>query len=104
MKIVVSRMPLICLVGGYYTMRGPMRLPRLAAPIILLVLVAISIAYFAIDRQPEAIIRASGTVEATDVDVSFEIAGRVTDVLVAEGQSVKTTDILERLSADEDND
>jgi multidrug efflux pump subunit AcrA (membrane-fusion protein) len=40
---------------------------------------------------------ASGTVEAVQVDISPEIAGKVTEVLVQEGDTVKAGDVLFRL-------
>jgi HlyD family secretion protein len=68
----------------------------------LLVVVALAVAYFFFRKQTDdAVLRASGTIEATDVDVSFQIAGRVTEVLAVEGQPVKTGDVLARVAADE---
>src|SRR5437867_12357957 len=81
-----------------------MRLLRLAAGIVLLAAVGISILYFAADRPKEDVLRASGTIEATNVDVSFQIAGRITEVLVTEGQSVKTGEVLARLAAEDHNE
>ena len=57
--------------------------------------------YFYTHREPEKVIRASGTIEATDVDVSFQMAGRVTEVLAVEGQPVKAGDVVARLFAEE---
>lgn len=42
-------------------------------------------------------LRASGTIEATDVTVSPEIGGRVVDVLAAEGDRVEADQIIARL-------
>jgi len=78
-----------------------MRLLRLAAGIVLLAAVGISILYFAADRPNHDVLRASGTIEATNVDVSFQIAGQITEVLVTEGQFVKTAEVLARLAAEE---
>src|SRR4051794_7109596 len=75
----------------------------LAAGLVLLALAAVSI-YFATDRQSEAMLRASGTIEATNVDVSFQIAGRVSEVLVTEGQSVKSGEVLARMAPEEHNE
>jgi HlyD family secretion protein len=44
-------------------------------------------------------LKASGTIEAVTVNVSPELAGKVKDVLVDEGQTVKTGDPLFRLDA-----
>src|SRR5881296_58423 len=81
-----------------------MRLLRLAAGIVLLAAVGISILYFAADRPNHDVLRASGTIEATNVDVSFQIAGQITEVLVTEGQFVKTAEVLARLAAEEHNE
>src|SRR5437867_12707877 len=81
-----------------------MRLLRLAAGVVLLSAAGISIFYFAADRPNEDMVRASGTIEATNVDVSFQITGRITEVLVTEGQWVKTGDVLARLAAEEHNE
>ncbi len=78
-----------------------MGLPKLAAGILVLAAAAIAIGYFATDRQAERVLRVSGTIETTNVDVSFEIPGRVTEVVVIEGQPVKTGDVLARLAVGE---
>ena len=78
-----------------------MWLRRLAIGLVLLALAAISIAYFATDRRKESVLRSSGTIEATNVDVSFQVPGRVTEILVTEGQAVRAGDVLARLSAEE---
>jgi HlyD family secretion protein len=59
------------------------------------------VGYILTHRQDDNSLRGSGTIEATDVDVSFQIAGRVVEVLAIEGQAVKAGDVLARLSADE---
>jgi HlyD family secretion protein len=81
-----------------------MRLPKLVASLLVLAVAAIAIVYFATDRESEAVLRASGTIESTNVDVSFEIAGRVTEVMAVEGQPVKTGDLLARLAPGEHSD
>jgi HlyD family secretion protein len=78
-----------------------MRLRTLLAVVALLAVASLLIGYLLTQRQTENILRASGTIEATDVDVSFQIAGRVTEVLAVEGQAVKAGDILARISAEE---
>jgi HlyD family secretion protein len=77
---------------------------KVAASVVVLAAAAIAIVYFATDRDSEAVLRASGTVESTNVDVSFEIAGRVTEVTATEGQAVKTGDLLARLAPGEHSD
>jgi HlyD family secretion protein len=81
-----------------------MRLRIVSAGTVLLALAVISIAYFATDSQKDEVLRASGTIEATNVDVSFQIAGLVTEVGVDEGQEVRAGDVLARLSAEEQNE
>ncbi len=49
------------------------------------------------DARTNGVLKASGTIEATTVNVAPEIAGRVIEVLVNEGQSVQKGDVLLRL-------
>ena len=73
----------------------------LAAGVALLVVAALLVAYYFRHQKPDNVIRASGTIEATDIDVSFQIPGRVTEVLAVEGQPVKAGDVLARVAAEE---
>ena len=73
-----------------------MRLRWLLVALVVLV-IALLLGYFLTHRQTENLLYASGTIEATEVDVSFQIAGRVTEVLAVEGQPVTAGDILARL-------
>lgn len=57
--------------------------------------------YFFRPRSGSNVLRASGTVEATDVDVSFQISGKVQEVLVSEGDAVKPGKLLALLSSEE---
>jgi len=64
---------------------------------ILLLLVIVSVGYYAFrSLQPKAngALTASGTIEAIVVNVSPELAGKVKDVLVEEGQPAKLGDPL----------
>lgn len=75
------------------------RRPPLPAIVIILVLVAVSV-YFIVTQTTAAdtgTLAASGTIETTMVNVAPEIAGRVVEVLVVEGQPVQTGDPLLRL-------
>ncbi|MBM3179020.1 MAG: HlyD family efflux transporter periplasmic adaptor subunit [Chloroflexi bacterium] len=68
--------------------------------IVLLVLVIAFSAYFIVTQTADdqnGILTASGAIEATQVNVAPELAGKVTEVLVEEGQSVSTNDPLLRL-------
>ena len=78
-----------------------MRLRTLLAVVALLSAVALISAYFYLNRETEKVLRASGTIEATDVDVSFQIGGRVVEVSAVEGQAVKAGDVLARLAPQE---
>ena len=68
----------------------------------LLMVAALGLGYYFLrNRTVDSVLRASGTIEATDVDVSFQSAGRVIEVLAVEGQPVKAGDVLARVAADE---
>ncbi|HAX71870.1 MAG TPA: hypothetical protein DCY14_19815, partial [Anaerolineae bacterium] len=73
--------------------------PPIPAIVILVLLIALS-AYFIVTQTSgadETALTASGAIEATQVNVAPEISGKVTDVLVEEGQPVSTNDPLLRL-------
>lgn len=75
------------------------RRPPLPAIFIILVLVAVSV-YFIVTQTTTAengTLAASGSIEATTVNVAPELAGRVVEVLVEEGRPVQTGDPLLRL-------
>ena len=76
-----------------------MRINRTAA-----LLIPVTMAIAACHRGAEkAAPRVSGYVEATDVRVSAEVAGRLIDLRVGEGDRVKAGDVLARLdTADTD--
>ena len=72
------------------------KLPPLPVRILLL-LVIVSVGYYAfrsLQPQDTGALTASGTIEATVVNVSPELAGKVKDVLVEEGQPAKLGDPL----------
>ncbi len=73
--------------------------PPLPAIVIIVLLVALSI-YFIVTQTTgadETALTASGAIEATQVNVASEISGKVTEVLVEEGQPVSMSDPLLRL-------
>ena len=73
--------------------------PPVPAIVILVLLVAVS-AYFIYTQSTadeNGALTASGFIEATQVNIAPELAGKVTEVLVAEGQSVRAGDPLLRL-------
>ncbi|MBI3161670.1 MAG: efflux RND transporter periplasmic adaptor subunit [Chloroflexi bacterium] len=69
--------------------------PPIPAIVILVIIVAVS-AYFFYSQSlsEEGVLTASGFIEATQVNASPELAGKVTEVFVDEGQSVQTGDAL----------
>lgn len=72
------------------------RRPPLPAMIVLALLVMVS-AYFIVTQtlgDEDGALTASGTIEATIVNVSPELAGKAKEVLVVEGQTVKAGDPL----------
>jgi HlyD family secretion protein len=68
---------------------------------ILLILAVIVVAYWYVTTRTTATVSSaltgSGTVETTEVAVSPEVTGRIVDVSVGEGDSVKAGDILIKL-------
>src|SRR5688572_6013504 len=80
-------------------------MPARIRPILLiLILVSAGLAYYFIllkTDEPEGVLKASGTIEATEVDVAFQIPGKIEQVIVAEGNPVKEGDVLARMSSDE---
>ena len=73
--------------------------PPVPAIVILVLLVAVS-AYFIYTQSASdenGALTASGFIEATQVNIAPELAGKVTEVLVAEGDSVNAGDPLLRL-------
>ena len=53
---------------------------------------ALGVAAYACGPTDDGQIRASGTVEATDADLGFQMGGRIEAILVREGDSVRTGD------------
>src|SRR5262245_12608545 len=75
-------------------------LPPLPVRILVALIVLGTIGYFvfrSLNTTPKGPLDASGTIESVTVNVSPEIAGKVKDVLVAEGQAVKMGDPLLQL-------
>ena len=76
-------------------------LGKVLGGVVLIAVVVLSYMYFRGDQGDNGVLRASGTIEATNVDVSFEISGRVKELLVTEGKAIKAGDVLARLSPEE---
>jgi HlyD family secretion protein len=74
---------------------------RMAAVVVVLVVLAVSL--FLALRSPAdgAVLEASGTVEATEADLGFNLPGRLEEVRVREGDEVGRGDVLARLDAAE---
>src|SRR5262245_30111417 len=77
---------------------------RVGLAVLAAVVVIAGITYYILrPRGTEGTLRASGTIEATKVDVSFQISGRVSELPVREGQEVKAGQLLGRISPEELN-
>lgn len=79
-----------------------MHKPPLAVRIIVALIVLSTIGYYAfrsLAPKENGQLTASGTIEAVTVNISPEMAGKVVDVLAAEGQPVQTRDPLLSLDA-----
>jgi HlyD family secretion protein len=74
-----------------------MKVVRIIIPIIL-VLAVIAAVYWYVTNQntstKDTVLTGTGTVEATEVTISPEVSGRITDVLVGEGSQVNAGDPL----------
>ncbi len=70
---------------------------------VIAVAIAIAAVLFALfgEKEKEGIIEASGQVRGTEITVSSRISGRVSEMLVREGQPVKAGDLIARVSSDE---
>jgi HlyD family secretion protein len=75
--------------------------PRRVAPVVLLIALAASAWWWFSNRASAqtAEIEASGTIEAIEITISPELAGRVSAVNVAEGETVRAGDVLVQLDA-----
>ena len=77
-----------------------MKIGRIIVPI-LLILAAIVVGYWYVTTQNpstgSSVLTGSGTVETTEVAIAPEVTGRIVDVSVSEGGSVKSGDTLFKL-------
>ena len=67
------------------------------APLLLLLALALATATACRDKTPQDRVRVSGHVEADDVQIAPEVAGRVLELRVAEGDRVNKGDLIARL-------
>ena len=75
--------------------------PKQIFPVVLVALLALAAWWYFDTQQTQAQadgLTASGTIEATQVQVAPELSGNVTGVLVTEGQSVRQGDLLIQLN------
>ena len=74
---------------------------RIPLIILLILILAGILTWFLVFKEKEDpnIIRISGNIEITDVDLGFKIAGRLDQCLVDEGDEVKKSDVLARLES-----
>ena len=73
--------------------------PRRILPVVAVVVIGALVWWFVINRPAAAdtgALSASGTIEAVSITIAPEIAGRVVEVLVSEGQTVAAGDVLVR--------
>src|SRR5687767_3077188 len=72
------------------------KLPPLPVRIVIVLIIIAAILYFTIGNTnaDDGQLKASGTIESVTVNVSPEMAGKVKDVLVGEGEVVKADDPL----------
>ncbi|MGH7502156.1 MAG: HlyD family secretion protein [Longimicrobiales bacterium] len=73
-------------------------------PIVVLVLVAAAVTYWVVrgdDGATDGVIAASGTVEATDADLGFQLGGRIAEIAAREGETVAEGAVLARLDTTE---
>ncbi len=75
---------------------------RLPVPVIIIVMLAIIglAAYYFISQNQQVqdgVLTASGTVESAEISIAPELSGKVVEVSVSEGDSVKIGDVLFRL-------
>ena len=71
--------------------------PRRILPVVAVVVIGALVWWFVINRPAAAdtgALSASGTIEAVSITIAPEIAGRVVEVLVSEGQTVAAGDVL----------
>ncbi|HET7011897.1 MAG TPA: efflux RND transporter periplasmic adaptor subunit [Anaerolineales bacterium] len=72
--------------------------PRFLPPVVAVGLVVAGLVYLtSVSGSASGPLEASGTIESVEVGVASEVSGRVSDVLVDEGQTVAEGDVLLRL-------
>lgn len=68
---------------------------KIIIPIVLSVAVIGTVLFFVLrNKGDENIVSGTGTIEATEVDVSFKMMGEILDIKIGEGDSIKKGDLL----------
>ena len=74
------------------------RIKKLIPLIILLAILAVILTNLGQSyRRQDQLLRVSGTIEAVEVEIAFEIGGQIDQILVKEGAEVKAGDVIARL-------
>lgn len=75
---------------------------RVVIAVVVLLAAAAAVGYFLTrGRGVDGAVKVSGTIEVTDVEVSFKIPGRVRERLVDEGEAVKEGQVIARLDSED---
>ncbi|MBO6759070.1 MAG: efflux RND transporter periplasmic adaptor subunit [Roseibium sp.] len=82
-----------------------MKLPRIALALTALLLMGGAVAYYLVTQNnedlPAGFVQGNGRIEAEQVEIAPKIAGRVDQVLAAEGDLVETGTVLVEMDTDE---
>ncbi len=71
-------------------------------PVLIVLIAAVSvIAYRQLNRKADNVIRFSGNLELTEVNIAFKIPGRISELNVVEGAPVEAGKVLARLDKDQ---
>lgn len=72
-------------------------------PVVILILSSLFVFNFLRGHNPSArgVIFVSGNVEASDVDLSFQVGGKIQEILTDEGKTIKKGDVLARIDTEE---
>jgi len=75
---------------------------KIIIPIVVLVVALGTVLFFFLkNRGPDDVVYGSGTIEATEVDVSTKISGEVKELLAGEGDSVSEGELLAEIESKE---
>ncbi len=72
-----------------------------AAVVVFFILFQLGGYFLRRSQHPHAILSLSGNIEATEVRLSFQVAGRIKEMMVDEGHYVKKGDIVAKLDTEE---